>query len=399
MHYIRLLRPPKVTREAGLHLQLLFTITTDLGDSFLQPDVPLDLQITAEITESSNPITINLAKKGQIIWQSGMRVAKPKIAIPRPLQAALASGSKMNICILARKEMSADGGHNILSHGEKSQGQGQIMPVWAALSSSNQGVDVSTRRILLDDAGPAKYIVQVEEEIGESIARHIWDAGVLAMCSIAGAYLCPNLECSQQTLPRAIRAALSSRVSVSILELGCGVGILGIGLATIFPEMRKDGLEKCTIMMTDLDEAEERARSNMQRIATSISSRDMSLLYENLDWEHGRNGRFGHEVASRYWDLIIISDCTYNVDMLPALVETLNAIESSSRAKQKSGATETKVFLATKPRHASERAFFDLMADSQWCVQDSQILGLPVLGHEEESIELYLFQKRQVPGT
>ncbi|KAM3534878.1 hypothetical protein MY4038_001779 [Beauveria bassiana] len=399
MHYIRLLRPPKVTREAGLHLQLLFTITTDLGDSFLQPDVPLDLQITAEINESSNPMTMHLANKGQILWQSGMRVAKPKIAIPRPLQAALASGSEINICILARKEMSADGGHNILSHAEKSQGKGQIMPVWVTLSSSNQDVHVSTRRILLDDAGPAKYIVQVEEEIGESIARHIWDAGVLAMCSIAGAYLCPNLECSQQTLPRAIRATLSSKVSVSILELGCGVGILGIGLATIFPEMRKDGLEKCTIIMTDLDEAEERARSNMQRIATSISSRDMSLLYENLDWEHGRKGRFGHQVASRHWDLIIISDCTYNVDMLPALVETLSAIESSSRAKQKSQATETKVFLATKPRHASERAFFDLMADSQWCVQDSQILGLPVLGHEEESIELYLFQKRQVPGT
>ncbi|KAM3550238.1 hypothetical protein MY1884_008347 [Beauveria asiatica] len=399
MHYIRLLRPPNVTRQAGLHLQLLFTITTDLGDSFLQPDVPLDLQITAEINESSNLITINLANKGQVMWQSGMRVAKPKVAIPRPLQVALGSGSKISICISASKEMSADGVTSILSHAENGQGQGQIMPVWVALSSSNQGADVSTRRILLDDAGPSRYLVRVEEEIGESIARHIWDAGVLAMCSIAGAYLCPDLECSQQTLPRTIRTTLSSKSSVNILELGCGVGIFGVGLATIFPEMQKEGLQKCTIMMTDLDEAEERARSNMQRIATSISSRDMSLLYENLDWEHGRKGRFGHKVASRHWDLIIISDCTYNVDMLPALVETLGAIESSSRSKQKSGVTRTKVFLAMKPRHASERAFFDLMANSKWCIQDSQVLNLAVLGHEEESIELYLFQKRQLPGT
>ncbi|KAM3501991.1 hypothetical protein MY11210_009205 [Beauveria gryllotalpidicola] len=394
MHYIRLLRPPKVTRQAGLLLELLFTITTDLGDSFLQPHVPLDLQITAELHESSNPITMNLAKKGQIMWQSGMRVAKPKVAIPRPLQAALGSGVKINICIFASKEMSADGGHGILSHTEPGQGQGQIMPVWVALSSSNQGVDVSTRRILLDDAGPGRYLVQVEEEIGESIARHVWDAGVLAMCSIAGAYLCPDLECSQQTLPKAIRATLSSKSSFNILELGCGVGIFGVGLAIMFPEMQKEGLEKCTIMMTDLDEAEERARSNMQRIATSISSRDMSLLYENLDWQDGRRGKFGYQVASRHWDLVIISDCTYNVDMLPALVETLSAIESSSRLKKKSGANETKVFLATKPRHPSERAFFDLMADSQWCVEDSQILNLPVLGHEEESVELYLFQRR-----
>ncbi|TQV97846.1 UPF0665 family protein c [Cordyceps javanica] len=394
MHYVRFLRPPKVIRQAGLHLELVFTITTDLGDSFLHPDAPIDLHIVAEIKDSPDASRLKLTKKGQAVWKSGMRVAKQKIAVPRPLQAALASGTRVDICVTAGKDISADGAQVILSSSERDESCGQIMPVWAALSSSNERTDVSTRRILLDDAGASRYHLELEEEIGESIARHIWDAGLLAMCSIAGAYLCPGLECSQQSLPGSMKAVLSSKSSLNILELGCGVGILGIGLATIFPEMRKEGLEKCTVMMTDLKEAEERARSNLRQSSSNTSDHDVSLLYENLDWEDGKEGIFGREVASRHWDLIIISDCTYNVDMLPALVETISAIECLSEQRAESRAMRTKVFLATKPRHASERAFFDLMANKQWSIEDSQVLSLPVRGNEQESIELYLFQRQ-----
>lgn len=393
MHYIRFLRPPKVARRAELQLELLFTVTTDLGDSFLHPEDPIDLQITAEVQNSSNCTIFKLTKKGQVLWQSGMRVAKPKIAIPRQLHSALACGIKVNICISTNKTISADGAQNIMSISETAESHGQIMPVWAALSNSDEGVDVATRRILLDDADSGNCLVEIEEEIGESIARHVWDAGVLAMCSIAGAYLCPDLECSQQPLPQAMKTIFSSQTTLNILELGCGVGILGIGLATVFPELRKEGLERCTVMMTDLGEAEERARSNMRRIATGQSNRGLSLLYENLDWEDGRRGTFGPEVASRCWDLVIISDCTYNVDMLPALVETLGAIESLSKNSE-GGAAGTKVFLATKPRHASERAFFDQMTDNKWSVECSQVLKLPVLSNEDESVELYLFQRQ-----
>lgn len=395
MHYIRLLRAPKLTRQAGLHLELLFTITTDLGDSFLHPDTPIDLQILAEIYDtSSTKSLLKLIKKGQVMWQSGMRVAKPKIAVPRQLQAALASGAQVEICISANKEASADGAQNILLQSEKDESCGQIMPVWAPLGNSNGSTDVATRRITLDDAETGEIIVQIEEEIGESIARHIWDAGVLAMCSIAGAYLCPGLECSQRELPKAMKSILSSKASLNVLELGCGVGIFGIGLAALSARLQKEGLENCTVVMTDLEEAEERARSNMKRVTENSENSGISLLYENLDWEDGRKGIFGPEVGLRHWDLILISDCTYNVDMLPALVQTLNAIASSSASEKRNNGTVTKIFLATKPRHASERAFFDLMSDSKWLVEESQFLDLPVLGSEKESIELYIFRRQ-----
>lgn len=393
MHYIRLLRPPKVVRLTGLHLELLFTITTDLGDSFLFPDTPADLQIAAYIYDSPVPTKLKLIKKGQVLWQSGMRVAKPKIAIPRQLHAALLSGTKVEICISASQEISADGAQTILLNSHQNGGRGQIMPVWAALSISKD-LDTSTRKIVLDDGEKRKYLVEVEEDIGESIARHIWDAGVLAMCSIAAAYLCPDLECSQQKLPTAMKDILSCRETLNVLELGCGAGILGIGLATAFSELRTGSMEQCTILMTDLDEAEERAKANMQRVAGDSAGTGLSLRYENLDWEDGRKGQFGIEVASRSWDLIIISDCTYNVDMLPALVETLGAIHRASASKQATTGPGTRVFLATKPRHASERAFFDLMEQGSWAIQESQILPLPVLGNEDESVELYLFSRK-----
>ncbi|KAJ2982333.1 hypothetical protein NQ176_g1454 [Zarea fungicola] len=370
MHYIRLLRPPKVVRLTGLHLELLFTITTDLGDSFLYPDAPADVQITAFIPDSPVPTKLKLIKKGQVVWQSGMRVAKPKIAIPRQLHAALLSGINVEICISASQEISADGAQAILLSCHQNGGQGQIMPVWAALSISKE-LDTSTRKIVLDDSNKRKYFVEVEEDIGESIARHIWDAGVLAMCSIAGAYLCPDLECSQQKLPTAMKNILSCRESLNVLELGCGAGILGIGLAT----------------------KSERGQTCKELPGIPVST-GLSLRYENLDWEDGRKGRFGTEVASRIWDLIIISDCTYNVDMLPALVETLGAIHGAGASKQAATGPGTRVFLATKPRHASERAFFDLMEQGSWAIQESQVLPLPVLGNEDESVELYLFGRK-----
>lgn len=395
MHYIRLYRPPKVVRQTGVHVELLFTITTDLGDAFLYHDTPIDIYITAHIYESAKPKTLKLTKKGEIVWVPEMRVAKPKIVVPRDLRAALVAGTKIELCISAGQDISADGAHGILSMSEESEPQGQIMPLWTALSNSCENLDVSIRKICLDDDSKGKYTVELEEEIGESIARHIWDAGVLAMCSIAGAYLCPSLQCSQGKLLTAMKNLLSSKKSANILELGCGVGILGLGLATTFSELRKAGLEQCTIMMTDLDEAEARTRSNMQRLGDDPAATGLSVRYESLDWEEGRKGGFGPEVEQRSWDLIIISDCTYNVDMLPALVETLSAIHSSNVSKASERKFTTKVFLALKPRHSSESAFFDLMEAENWTTEQSQVLGLGMLDMPAESVEMYLFSKDQ----
>ncbi|UKZ49885.1 hypothetical protein TrVGV298_004138 [Trichoderma virens] len=119
----------------------------------------------------------------------------------------------------------------------------------------------------------------------------------------------------------------------------------------------------------------------------------VKLLYENLDWEQGREGTFGPEAQSHRWDLVLLSDCTYNVDMLPALVGTLSALHESNTAQAGDQPQSTKVFLATKPRHASEEALFGLLSDQGWTESHRQTLPLPVLGAETQCVELYLYEK------
>ena len=395
MHYIRLLRPPKVTQKREAQLELLATITTDLGDSFLFPESPAALIVTAYTNSPAGPKPWVLPMKEKLLWTPGMRVAKLSLSLPSPLDRAVSAGAAVEVCVSAEQEYTADEVENILSVSLSDQDdeEGQIMPAWVTLGGPETDVDVLTRKITLGSVNDADNI-EIEEEIGESIARHIWDAGVLAMCTIAGAYLQPDLPSSQRACMKEIKKTMSSQKSINILELGCGVGILGLGIASLVPQMRAEGIDKCTILMTDLEEAEDRARSNMARISKKMPAVDRDsteLLYENLDWENGRKGIFPSAVGSRAWDLIMLSDCTYNVDMLPALTETLSAIHTSNVEHNKD--IKTRVFLATKPRHSSEKALFDLMAEQKWNMAEKQVLPLPVLGEEAQSVELYLFEK------
>ncbi|KFA68605.1 hypothetical protein S40285_10490 [Stachybotrys chlorohalonatus IBT 40285] len=399
MHYIRLLRPPKIAGPVGrLHVELLITITTDLGDSFLHPDEPIPLTVTARAPSDSAQWT--LSNDGRVSWQPGMRVAKPRIALPPAVRQALAKGVDVELRIGTGERLAATGMDVILR--ASTSEHGLVLPASVAVSLGHADVDVLTRRIYL--ANGLDYMsppfVEVEEEIGESIARHIWDAGVVALCAIADLCLTssPALDSPNHSINMPIlKSTISNTKSLYILELGCGVGILGIGLGTALALASQPQPRNCTILLTDLEEAETRARSNIARWAQSRSlagdEAGVRFLYENLDWEDGRQGRFGPHVEARRWDMVVLSDCTYNVDMLPALVETLSALHTCNASAPGTARFATRVFLATKPRHDSERALFQLMADHGWATVESQVLPLPVLGAEAEAVEMYLFEK------
>ncbi|KAH7175422.1 putative methyltransferase-domain-containing protein [Dactylonectria macrodidyma] len=403
MHYVRFLRAPKLRPGRGnrLEVQLLFTITTDLGDSFLHPEKGLDLQVTASASSSAGTSTWLLSDPGRLYWEPGMRVAKPTLDLPIAFERAIQAGVRIQICVRASEpSQHADGAAKILAiasekprYRKEAVRMGAVMPAWISLNRAGGGTDVSMRRLQVSDSPTGFGYVEVEEEIGESIARHVWDAGVVALCAIAGIDTAPDNESSKRPCMRALKDLFYSRKAINVLELGCGVGILGVGLAAVYPKLSRG---QCTILMTDLAEAEERARSNMARLHPQPSESEeppVRMLYENLDWEDGRQGRFGKEVESRPWDLVMLSDCTYNVDMLPALVETLSAVHSSNLKLVPGEPFTTQVFLATKPRHASERELFELMKKEGWETRHKQVLQLPVLGGEPESVELYLFDK------
>ncbi|KAL6865652.1 hypothetical protein ACO1O0_001747 [Amphichorda felina] len=390
MHYIRFLRPPKVTLTGRSHqIELLFIISTDLGDSLLFPDEPVELNVTAHIGNTSRSMSVPLSGNGQVVWKSGQRVLKPLFKAPAVVSKALAAGHEVQICISASQDHSADTARKIAQTGAE---DGLIMPIWISLNrQDDEDRQVSTRKIQCGQGKDSLSCLDIAEDVGEpkSLARHVWDGGVVTVCGLAGTIQQPVPAASRGPWMQAVKGILSRDQPVNVLELGCGVGVLGLGAAVVASAMRPDTSPERTVLMTDLEDAEEQVRSNIGR----VSSLDgVQLLYENLDWEDGREARFGPTVASRVWDLIMFSDCTYNVDVLPALVETLSALHSVNMAHA-GGRSATKVFLATKPRHSSETEVFDLLAQHQWVKLEEQTIPLPVMGAESQRVELYLFEK------
>ena len=402
MHYIHVLRAPKVAAKGDkLMVELAFTIATDLRDAFLLPDSDVEIIVSAEGISKPESKPWPLKSTERVLWRSGMRVAKPVVEIPRELRKLLATGAEMNLRLSAVAFISADGVGPILrtSPGNdlKTGSTGLIMPAWVALNASQSDVDVLTRRLLLGELTETSDFITIEEDIGESMARHIWDGGVMALASATGVRSFPSLPSSEHSCMQSLKNILESKESLNILELGCGVGIFGLGFAALSSRMRPHGGKPCTVLMTDLDDAETRARANIARLKSndrSFHADKVEVLYENLDWADGRQGRFGPQVQAQRWNLIIVSDCTYNIDTLPALVETLSALHSLNLMRSRTGeAQETKVFLATKPRHASERVFFNLISAQGWRMLQSQILPVSMLGADGQTIEMYVFGK------
>ncbi|CAK7564249.1 MAG: hypothetical protein SEPTF4163_002136 [Sporothrix epigloea] len=376
-------------------------------------------------------------------WRAGMRVLKLEARLPKDAEDCLwgtrlrpsLAVLKRRICIrTADKMLSVSHAQQLVESSSLASiyEDGLIMPLWLDVpdTAKEEFPRVALRRLLLhkDDVTPGDETrraacVEVEEDIVESIARHVWDAGLVAVAFVADACLGLSLSPSRPqeekvedkqkallakdtTLPEALGSILLTRQSqvrnkrLRVLELGSGVGILGIGLATIVQEARK----RCSssneaydndamFLLTDLPEAEQHVRANMAR------SDCASLMYENLDWEDGRKGCFGPAVAGKTngtqsdgnaWDLVVLSDCTYNVDMLPALVEALVALSLLNKAQ---GVHKSSVLIARKPRHASEEAFFSLMADHGWTMLANAAVPLPVLYGVAEVVELYLYER------
>ncbi|KAI6083451.1 putative methyltransferase-domain-containing protein [Hypoxylon rubiginosum] len=402
MHYIRLLRPPRF--DATTHdISLLITITTDLGDSFLRPDRPVDLALSAD---SATTVGETLLRKPELLhrarWAAGMRVLDIKIPLAPHLR-------RHDVTCTIQIHPSAQGppmgylkNEDALPWrvaGRRPVCDGLIMPASVKLVGGVCEPPVSVRTLKMN-AGTEpqdRFRIRFEEDIGESIARHVWDAGVVTACYLADACLAREGE------EREIRSVLPVRGdSVSVLELGTGVGILGITVARIVRQAAAAQgrvLKEATVLLTDLPEAEERATANIARLSTVLEQQNrgpctVDLRYENLDWDEGRHGRFGPLASACTWDLVILSDCTYNVDSLPALVGTLSALHTANLKHSGFGEDgKTSVLLATKPRHSSEQALFGLLEADNWQYRVVKSIPLPKIGEEDDIVEMYMLEK------
>ncbi|KAG9254739.1 UPF0665 family protein c [Emericellopsis atlantica] len=386
MHYIRCLRPPKISKVGKIRqFELLFVISTDLGDSLLIPDEPLEINVRAALPTASKTITVPLTKNGQLFWKPGHRVLKQGFS-SMMVSAAIDCGRAVEICISVADEHSARSAKDVLDPEKKT---GLVMPLFLTLDGNMHGQEVSVRKLDLGD-GSHTPSLQIVEDIGEpkSLARHVWDGGIVAVCGLAETAQRTVTRSSRGECLRAITDVLASSKPLNILELGCGVGLLGLGFAAASAQIRSSTEHERTVLMTDLQDAEEQVRANIERASTEPG---INLDFESLDWEQGRHGHFGSAVKARYWDLIMFSDCTYNVDVLPALVGTLSALHEMNAAH--SGKGPTRLFMATKPRHSSEDEVFALLANNGWAKREEQVVRLPVMGADDQRVELYSFEK------
>lgn len=423
MHYIRLLRPPSLDQKDNL--KLILTITTDLGDSFLCPERPLPLSIFAlharqeVLQQAENTVKLD---DGSVKWSSGSRVLKIDLHLPAQILRALRSTKDDNgpprIGIVASRTGSDP--PNIAE--APFDNEGRVLSLSVPLPRPGKDTCFTATRDFSTSIEGTTGTLSIDEEIGESIDRHVWDAGVVTTGLIFD--MCKTKNDSKWTKAPMLRKILDSAISerpLNVIELGCGVGILGIGLATALSARLQSGklqeseygaspvasdptLEDATetttensalgsILLTDLPDAEEMTDGNILHYNANQcthGSGSVSVQFESLDWEDGKNGVLGPKAKAKGWDLIIISDCTYNVDMLSALVDTLSALHVSSVHLAKSG---PKVMLATKPRHSSEKALFDLMGANDWEILESASQALPTIGLDDEVVEIYLFGK------
>lgn len=163
---------------------------------------------------------------------------------------------------------------------------------------------------------------------------------------------------------------------IHMLELGCGCGIVGISLAQSLPY--------CSVMLTDLPEAMEILDAN---IAIAQPAKASKIMQATLDWEQ----ELPPLITCTKYDLIIVSDCTYNADSLPALIKTLLALQTISK--------DVSIVVSTKVRHSSEAVFFTLMLDAGFCTTETFSISLPdtnrsQLAESLEKVDIYIFHHK-----
>ncbi|KAJ5824214.1 hypothetical protein N7447_006554 [Penicillium robsamsonii] len=360
VYYVRFLKTPRIQQQKGSpYLSALICITTDLGDSFFAEDV--DLMMIARDNSS------RVLFEKRTIWNASNR----ELAITLgPLSSNLAQQS-----MVLTVQVPNPPGYSIP--------QCPPIPLVVGAASAPFGprstpAEKLVRRQIQYSASESP--IQIWEETGNSIARHIWDvprdAGLSTVTYLHT--ICDNIKQTARygskkgAEPKisALKRLLSTNRNqpLQVVELGAGCGIVGIALATMLPN--------CSVILTDLPEVEDIVTRNINAAQLATMS---SLHYQNLDWDDPPD-----KLCPQPIELILVSDCTYNADSLPALVSTLDRMVQTS--------PEAIILVALKRRHDSETVFFDLMTSAGFtAVQDS--VEIPSQHDEVDEIEFYCYSR------
>jgi predicted nicotinamide N-methyase len=177
-------------------------------------------------------------------------------------------------------------------------------------------------------------------------------------------------NCSMRQLQSRLQRKTNDNKPIQAIELGSGCGVVGIALAQMLP--------RCSVTLTDLPEVQDIMARNLQHARSAPGS---TCDFRELDWDEELDG------DSMPVDLILVSDCTYNADSLPSLVQVLSRLVHAS--------PQAVVLVSLKRRHESEAVFFELMRRSAFAVLEESSCALPAAYAEEDRVEMYTFIHEQ----
>ena len=324
----------------------MLALTTDLYDSYYPEDVDLQVRVLSA-EEHDNVVLAQICR-----WKANSRVLK------LVLQCNGKYASKSVRLHIARSTRAAAAATALPT----------LLDVWSApltLTDKQRADPMVMRKLVL----PNQSELTVWEETGESMARHVWDASLGFLPAFDQAM---KEEPTKGAHHLHELLARSSRISaLRVIELGAGCGLVGIAFAQ---------LTKSDVTLTDLDDASEILRTNID-VATPLPG--STLQGEVLDWEVDSTDRFNAK-----YDVILVSDCIYNPDSTPHLVETLHRLTRSCP-----GAV---ILVGFKRRHTADSLFFQLMHHKEFQILETFNIALPHTASPSEvstpTVEFYTYR-------
>ena len=329
-----------------LEIYAVLALTTDLYDSYYPVDV--DLQIHVLSAEEPEDVVLSQTCR----WKATSRALKVCLQCNGKYAG---KSARLHIASLAEGVASA-------------AALPALLDVWSAafmLTDKQRADPMVMRKFVL----PHQSVLTVWEETGESMARHVWDASL----GFVPAFDQGMQEGTTKGVDHlhALLSYSSRRSSLRVIELGAGCGLVGIAFAQ---------LAKSDVTLTDLDDASEILRINIDAARPLRGSR---LRAEVLDWEVDSTDRFHAK-----YDVILVSDCIYNPDSTPHLVETLYRLTRSC--------PEAVILVGFKRRHTADALFFQLMQEKNFQILETFDIALPHTASPSElsnpTVEFYTYR-------
>jgi Lysine methyltransferase len=168
---------------------------------------------------------------------------------------------------------------------------------------------------------PIRNILIDEQSVGGSIAQRLWpSAEYLAQFIEQNTFQLENHFQTANNSPLTSTTNTTTSITetknmypLRVIELGAGVGLTGLLLASSFP---------CQVLLTDLDEAMPLLQRNIIQNRSKFLAGESSVQAQVLRWGNEEDAKSALEWMNHEPTLVIASDCVYFPNLHEPLEQT-----------------------------------------------------------------------------